>query len=55
VSSIASGFVALGIGYILTKTGSYVPAFLWASTMYVLSLWFVQMLVPQIQQENLAV
>lgn len=54
VSGISSGFVTLGIGYILTKTGSYVPAFLWASTMYVLSLLFIHILVPQIRQENIA-
>ena len=48
VSGLASMVVAQAVGLVLTKTGSYVPLFGWASTMYLLSLLFIQLLVPRI-------
>ena len=48
VSGLASMVVAQAVGLVLTKTGSYVPIFAWASTMYLLSLFFIQALVPRI-------
>ncbi len=49
VSGLASMVVAQAVGLILTRTGSYVPLFVWASTMYLLSLFFIQLLVPRIE------
>lgn len=48
-SGTASMFVAQAVGVVLTKTGSYVPLFAWASTMYLLSFLFIQLLVPRIR------
>jgi ACS family hexuronate transporter-like MFS transporter len=45
---ISSMVVAQAVGLVLTKTGSYVPLFMWASTMYLFSLLAIQLLVPRI-------
>lgn len=49
VASLASMGVAQAVGFVLTKTGSYVTIFGWASTMYLLSLLFIHILVPRIE------
>ena len=49
-SGIASMVVAQAVGWVLTQTGSYVPIFAWASTMYLFSLLAIQLLVPKIHQ-----
>lgn len=49
---IASMGIAQAIGYVLTATGSYVPLFVWASSMYLLSLLAIHLLVPRIAQEG---
>ena len=49
-SGIASMVVAQAVGWVLTQTGSYVPLFAWASTMYLFSLLAIQLLVPKIHQ-----
>jgi ACS family hexuronate transporter-like MFS transporter len=46
------GFVNGITGFILQKTGSYVPVFLYFSGMYVLALLAIQILVPKIGKEN---
>jgi len=45
-------FVAQAVGIVLTKTGSYVLLFAWASTMYLFSLLFMHLLVPEIRQRK---
>jgi ACS family hexuronate transporter-like MFS transporter len=47
-SGLAGAGVAKVVGNILTTTGSYWYIFLWASTMYVLSVIILQLLVPKI-------
>jgi ACS family hexuronate transporter-like MFS transporter len=42
------GVVSNVTGHILQKTGSYVPVFVYFSGTYVLSLIFVQLLIPKI-------
>ncbi len=49
VSGIASMGVAQAVGFVLTRTGSYVPLFMWASTMYLFSLLAIHLFVPRIE------
>jgi ACS family hexuronate transporter-like MFS transporter len=49
-SGLASMVVAQAVGWVLTATGSYIPLFMWASTMYLFALLAVQLLVPKIEQ-----
>lgn len=51
VSGIASMGNAQIVGFVVTKTGGYGLIFLWASTMYLLSLLCVHLLVPKIESE----
>jgi len=46
------GFVNGITGYILQKTGSYVPVFIYLSGMYLLALLAIQLLVPKIGREE---
>jgi ACS family hexuronate transporter-like MFS transporter len=48
-AGLASMVVAQAVGLILTRTGSYVIPFAWASTMYLFGLLFLHLLVPKIQ------
>lgn len=48
VAYFTGGFVNGITGYILEKTGSYVPVFVYFSGMYVVSLIAIQLLVPRI-------
>ncbi|MEO7720212.1 MAG: MFS transporter [Capsulimonas sp.] len=51
VSGIASVFNAQVVGHVLTIThNNYLPIFVWASTMYVFSWLFIQILVPRIER-----
>jgi ACS family hexuronate transporter-like MFS transporter len=46
LGTIAGMFIAKMVGYILQRTGSYVPIFILAGTAYLVALAFVQILVP---------
>jgi len=42
-------FVAKAVGYILQRTGSYVPVFVMAGLAYLVALGFVQLLAPRLE------
>ncbi len=42
-------FVSKAVGYILQRTGSYVPVFVLAGLAYLIALLFVQLLAPRMQ------
>jgi len=50
MGTIAGMFIAEMVGYILQRTGSYVPVFLLAGTAYLVALCFVQMLAPRLER-----
>ena len=45
--------IAKMVGYILQRTGSYVPVFLLAGTAYLVALIFVQFLAPRLEQAEI--
>jgi ACS family hexuronate transporter-like MFS transporter len=47
-------FIAKWVGYILQRTGSYVPVFVLAGLAYVVALAFVQMLAPKLKRAEIA-
>jgi len=49
LGTIAGMFIAKMVGYILQRTGSYVPIFLLAGTAYLVALAFVQLLAPRLE------
>ena len=46
LGSVAGGFAAVGIGWVLQTTGSYVPLFTIASTGYLLALLLLRKIAP---------
>lgn len=51
--AISGMFVAKAVGYILQRTGSYVPVFVMASLAYLIALGFVQLLAPRLKPAQL--
>lgn len=51
--AIGGMLIALVVGEILQRTGSYVPIFLMAGTAYLVALFCIQMLVPRIRPVDL--
>jgi ACS family hexuronate transporter-like MFS transporter len=49
VGVISSMFVSKAVGYILQRTGSYVPVFVMAGLAYLVAFAFVQLLAPRLQ------
>jgi ACS family hexuronate transporter-like MFS transporter len=49
VGAVGGMLVAKTVGYILQRTGSYVPVFLMAGLAYLVALVFVQMLAPRLK------
>jgi ACS family hexuronate transporter-like MFS transporter len=47
--AIGGMLIAKIVGYILQWTGSYLPIFIMAGSMYLLALLFVHLLVPKLQ------
>ena len=47
--SISGMLVAKAVGYILQRTGSYVPVFVMAGLAYLVAFGFVQMLSPRLK------
>jgi MFS transporter, ACS family, aldohexuronate transporter len=41
------------VGYILQRTGSYVPIFVLAGTAYLIALGFVQALAPKLERAEI--
>jgi ACS family hexuronate transporter-like MFS transporter len=50
MGTIAGMFIAEMVGYILQRTGSYVPVFILAGTAYLVALCFVQLLAPRLER-----
>ena len=51
--SIGGMLIALVVGEILQKTGSYVPIFVMAASAYLVALLIIQLLVPRLQPADL--
>jgi ACS family hexuronate transporter-like MFS transporter len=51
--AVSGMFVAKAVGYILQRTGSYVPVFVMASLAYLIALGFVQLLAPRLKPAQL--
>jgi ACS family hexuronate transporter-like MFS transporter len=51
--AISGMFIAKIVGYILQKTGSYVPVFIMAGSAYLIALCFVQVLAPRLRPAQL--
>ena len=49
LGTISGMFISKMVGYILQKTGSYVPIFVLAGTAYLVALAFVQVLAPRLE------
>lgn len=47
--AVGGACVATAVGFILEKTGSYVPVFLWAGFAYLFALGLIQVMIPNIK------
>jgi ACS family hexuronate transporter-like MFS transporter len=53
LGAISGGFMAKLVGYILERTGSYVPVFVLAGSVYLVALCFVQILAPRTERAEI--
>jgi MFS transporter, ACS family, hexuronate transporter len=53
LGSIGGMFIANRVGYILQRTGSYVPVFVLAGSAYIVALVFVQALAPRLERAEI--
>jgi MFS transporter, ACS family, hexuronate transporter len=53
LGSIGGMFIANRVGYILQRTGSYVPVFVLAGSAYIVALLFVQALAPRLERAEI--
>ena len=53
LGTVSGMFISKMVGYILQKTGSYVPIFVLAGTAYLVALAFVQVLAPKLERAEL--
>lgn len=51
--AISGMIVAKAVGYILQRTGSYVPVFVMAGLAYLVAFGFIQMLAPRLKPAQL--
>ena len=49
IGMVSAMFVSKAVGYILQRTGSYVPVFVMAGLAYLVAFCFVQLLAPRLQ------
>lgn len=54
-AAIAGAFAAAATGYVLQKTGSYLPILLWASVSYLVVLAIIHVFIPNIHRIKLAI
>lgn len=54
LGTISGMFISKMVGYILERTGSYLPIFLLAGSAYLVALCFVQVLVPRVEQAEIS-
>jgi ACS family hexuronate transporter-like MFS transporter len=53
LGTISGMFISKMVGYILQRTGSYVPIFVLAGTAYLIALGFVQALAPKLERAEI--
>jgi ACS family hexuronate transporter-like MFS transporter len=53
-AAIAGAFAAVGTGYVLEKTGSYLPVLIWAGISYLVVLGEIHFFIPKIQRIEVA-
>ena len=53
LGTIAGMFIAKMVGYILQRTGSYVPVFILAGASYLVALAFVQLFAPRLERAEI--
>ena len=51
-AALAGAFAATGTGYVLEKTGSYLPVLIWASVSYLVVLAEIQFFIPEIRRNE---
>jgi ACS family hexuronate transporter-like MFS transporter len=49
IGMVSAIFVSKAVGYILQRTGSYIPVFVMAGLAYLVAFCFVQLLAPRLQ------
>jgi ACS family hexuronate transporter-like MFS transporter len=49
-AAIAGAFAAAGTGFVLEKTGSYLPVLLWAGISYLVVLAEIHLFIPKIHR-----
>jgi MFS transporter, ACS family, hexuronate transporter len=54
LGTISGMFISKMVGYILQRTGSYLPIFVLAGSAYLVALCFVQVLVPRVDQAEIS-
>jgi len=54
LGTISGMFIAKMVGYVLQRTGSYLPIFVLAASAYLVALCFVQALVPRVERAAVA-
>jgi ACS family hexuronate transporter-like MFS transporter len=54
IGMIGGMLVSKGVGYILQRTGSYVPVFLMAGSAYLIAFAFVQLLAPHLKPAQIS-
>jgi MFS transporter, ACS family, hexuronate transporter len=55
LGTVSGMFISKMVGYILQRTGSYVPVFVLAGSAYLIALVFVQALAPRLQRAEIQV
>jgi ACS family hexuronate transporter-like MFS transporter len=53
LGTVSGMFISKMVGYILQTTGSYIPVFVLAGTVYLIALAFVQALAPRLERAQL--
>jgi ACS family hexuronate transporter-like MFS transporter len=53
LGTISGMFIAKMVGYILQRTGSYVPVFILAGTAYLVAFGFVQLFAPRLERAEI--
>ena len=53
LGSISGMLIANRVGYILQRTGSYIPVFILAGSAYLVALLFVQVLAPKLEKAEI--
>jgi ACS family hexuronate transporter-like MFS transporter len=52
LGALSGMFLSKAVGYILQRTGSYIPVFILAGSAYLVALGFVQLLAPRLERAD---